>query len=54
MPVVGGKSYPYTKKGIAAAARARQRTTQRTRRKRGPATRAARPRRMPGIGRYAA
>jgi len=54
MPVVGGKHYPYTKKGMASAARARQRAAQRTRSKRGSATRATKPKRMPGIGRYAA
>ena len=55
MPVVGGKKYPYTKQGIAAAARAKQRTAQRRRRRVSPPTgRARQVRRMPGLGRYGA
>jgi hypothetical protein len=34
MPVVGGRKYPYTKRGIKSAARAKQRTKQKTRTKR--------------------
>jgi hypothetical protein len=34
MPVVGGRKYPYTKRGIKSAARAKQRTKQKTRIKR--------------------
>jgi hypothetical protein len=34
MPVVGGRKYPYTKRGIKSAARAKQRTNQNARTKR--------------------
>ena len=34
MPVVGGRKYPYTKRGMRSAARAKQRTNQRARVKR--------------------
>ena len=34
MPVVGGRKYPYTKRGIKSAARAKQRMNQRAKAKR--------------------